>query len=113
MKARLSMTTRAFLLAFFPMCAVLAASFFTINRQVKEKVKDGLADSLNKTGSVLSSTGPEYNRRYSRLLAVLGERPTLDALLHLVREASSHPKDQSRIHKDIESELRELSKGLD
>jgi signal transduction histidine kinase len=113
MKPRLSMTTRSFLLAFPPMCLMLAAVFFAINGQVKNKVRDGLKDSLNRAGNILSDASSEYNRRYTVLAVVLGKPENQNALRQIFREASARPQERSRIYREIRGELSELNAALD
>jgi hypothetical protein len=41
-----SLTTRAFLFSFVPVCVVLAATFVALNALVEQRVKQGLRDSI-------------------------------------------------------------------
>jgi len=44
-----SLTTRAFLFSFLPVCVVLAASFLALNTLVQQRVKEGMRDSVQKS----------------------------------------------------------------
>ena len=73
MLSRTSLTTRAFLFSFLPVCAVLAVSFAALNTLVQQHVKDGLRDSLQKSEELLDRANEDYARRISQFVPVLAD----------------------------------------
>ncbi len=108
MLARTSLTTRAFLYSFLPVCIVLAASFVALNTLVARHVKDGLRDSLQKSEQLLDRANADYSRRIGQFMAVLADSAGLKAAIGLTREAPSTPAAGDQIRSTIEAQLREM-----
>ncbi len=109
MLARTSLTTRAFLFSFLPVCVVLAASFVALNALVERHVKDGLRDSLQKSEELLDRANADYARRIGQFVAVLADSAGLKAAIGLTHEAPSTPETAAEIRRTIEEQLREMN----
>ncbi|HEX5229545.1 MAG TPA: ATP-binding protein [Bryobacteraceae bacterium] len=108
MLARTSLTTRAFLFSFLPVCAVLGASFVALNALVQQHVKDGLRESLQKSEELLDRANADYSRRISQFVSVIADNAGLKAAIGLTREAPATPENAAEIRRTIEAQLREL-----
>ena len=108
MFARTSLTTRAFLFSFLPVCVVLAASFVALNTLVQQHVKDGLRDSLQKSEELLDRANSDYSQRIGQFVSVVADNPGLKAAISLTHEAPSTPGTAAEIRRTIEAQLREL-----
>ena len=108
MFARMSLTTRAFLFSFLPVCAVLAVSFVALNALVQQHVKSGLRDSLQKSQDLLARANEDYSRRISQFVSVLASSPGLEAAMGLMHEAPSTPETAAEVRRTIEAQLREM-----
>jgi len=106
--ARTSLTTRAFLFSFLPVCVVLAASFVALNTLVQRHVKDGLRDSLQKSEELLDRANADYSRRIGQFVAVLADSAGLKAAIGLTHEAPATPETAAEIRRTIEAQLREM-----
>jgi signal transduction histidine kinase len=106
--ARTSLTTRAFVFSFLPVCVVLAASFIALNTLVQQHVKDGLRDSLQKSEELLDRANADYSRRIAQFVSVLADNAGLKAAIGLTHEAPSTPETAAEIRRTIEAQLREL-----
>lgn len=108
MRASTSLTTRAFLYSFLPVCVVLAASFTTLNALVQQRVKQGLRDSLEKSEELLARADEDYSRRATQFVAVLAESAGLKAAIGLMRETPSTAENAAEIRRTIEAQLRDI-----
>ncbi len=108
MLARTSLTTRAFVFSFLPVCVVLAVSFLALNALVEQHVKDGLRDSLQKSEELLDRANADYARRISQFVSVVADNAGLKAAIGLTHEAPSTPETAAEIRRTIEAQLREL-----
>ena len=72
MTRRASLTTRAFLLSFLPVCIVLGATFFTLSTLAERRVKERLIGSLRDSEESLARAN-ERSRLY-RLVAACCRR---------------------------------------
>jgi signal transduction histidine kinase len=106
--ARMSLTTRAFLFSFLPVCVVLAASFVALNTLVQQHVKNGLRDSLQKSQELLARANEDYARRISQFVSVLASSPGLEAAMGLLHEAPATPETAAEVRRTIEAQLREI-----
>ncbi|PYV41998.1 MAG: hypothetical protein DMG06_15415, partial [Acidobacteria bacterium] len=113
MRPVLSLAARTFLFSFLSMCLVLIVSFFTINAVIKEKIKEGLKETLNRAEKVLDKTEAEYHRRNSQLIAVLSENAGLKAGIGLLQEGFADQDVRLQICKTIEAQLYDLVNPLD
>ena len=108
MIARMSLTTRAFLFSFLPVCVVLAVSFVALNTLVQQHVKSGLRDSLQKSQELLARANQDYSRRISQFVSVLADSAGLKAAIGLTHEAPATPETRAEIRRTIEAQLREM-----
>ena len=108
MIARMSLTTRAFLFSFLPVCVVLAVSFVALNTLVQQHVKNGLRDSLQKSQELLARANEDYSRRISQFVSVLADSAGLKAAIGLTHETPSTPETQAEIRRTIEAQLRDM-----
>jgi signal transduction histidine kinase len=102
-----SLTTRAFLFSFLPVCGVLATTFVALNALVTQRVKKGLRDSLEKSEVLVARANAESSHRIGQFAAVLAESAGLKAAIGLVREAPG-PGNADEVRRTIEAQLREL-----
>jgi hypothetical protein len=77
LKRTTSLTARAFLFAFVPLCVVLAVSFLALNAVVERRVKQGLRESLERSEQLLAQANEEHSRRIAQFTAVLANDPGL------------------------------------
>ena len=105
---RTSLTTRAFLFSFLPVCVVLVASFLALNTLVEQQVKTGLRDSLQKSEQLLARANEDYARRVNQFVSVLAESAGLKAAIGLLHEAPATPQSAAEIRRTIEAQLREM-----
>ncbi len=108
MLARTSLTTRAFLFSFLPVCAVMAVSFAALNTLVQQHVKDSLNESLQKSEESLDRAHADYSRRIAQFVPVLANSAALKAAIGLLHEAPSTPGTAAEIRRTIEAQLREM-----
>ena len=108
MLARMSLTTRAFLFSFVPVCVVLAASFIALNTLVQQHVKNGLRDSLQKSQELLARANEDYSRRIAQFVSVLADSAGLKAAIGLTHEAPATAETRAEIRRTIEAQLREM-----
>lgn len=108
MLARTSLTMRAFVFSFLPVCVVLAVSFLALNALVEQHVKEGLRDSLQKSEELLDRANADYARRISQFVSVVADNAGLKAAIGLTHEAPATPETAAEIRRTIEAQLREL-----
>ncbi len=109
----LSLRTRAFLLAFVPICLMLLATFVTIHATVRAKIKDGLKESMLRTEKALDIANADYNRRNNQLLAILSEDSGLKAGITLLREEPYGKAPDPQVIKLVQDQLRQVAGMLD
>jgi signal transduction histidine kinase len=103
-----SLTARAFLFSFVPVCIVLAGSFWALNALIQERVKQTLHASFQKSEELIVRANEESARRESEFMAVLAENAGLKAAVGLLREAPSSDENEAEIRGTIEAQLREM-----
>jgi signal transduction histidine kinase len=108
LRIKTSLTTRAFLFSFLPVCVVLAASFAALNALVQQRVKQGLRDSLQKSQELLARADEDYSRRTNQFVGVLADSAGLKAAIGLLHETPSSPENAAEIRRTIETQLREM-----
>lgn len=108
MKRGTSLTARAFLFSFVPVCLVLVSSFLALNAVVKQRVKEGLRDSLQKSEELVNRANADYSRRLSQFLAVLAASAGLKAAIGLLHEAPVTEESAAAIRRTIEAQLRDM-----
>ena len=102
------LATRAFLYSFAPVCVVLIGSFTTLNAVVKERVKEGLKDSLAKSEEMLARANDDNSRRISQFINVLTDNAGLKAALSLLHEPATTVENSAEVRRTIEEQLREI-----
>ena len=105
---RLSLSTRAFLLSFAPVCLALAASFIALNAAVHERVRQELRESLESSDEALNRASVEYARRTAPLLAKLTDSAGLKAAVGLLGENRGDFSQMAQVRATIEAQLRDL-----
>lgn len=105
---RLSLTARAFLLSFLPVCLVLACTFAALSTANHRRITEELRQSLQQSDNLLNRAGVEYARQTSALAAKLTDSAGLKAAVGLLAEAHGNPAAISEIRRTIEAQLREL-----
>jgi signal transduction histidine kinase len=101
-----SLTTRAFLFSFIPMCVVLAASFYALSTLAQRHVKEGLRRSLQESQEAAFRADEVSSRRISQLVSVLAESAGLKAAIGLLHEASADSRADAR--RTVEAQLRDI-----
>ncbi|HUA57863.1 MAG TPA: ATP-binding protein [Verrucomicrobiae bacterium] len=104
-RRQISLTTRAFLFSFLPLCAVLAVIFVALNALVQTGVKRGLRESLEKSEELVIHANQESAHRIQKFAPVLAQNPGLKAALGLFNEPQA---DQQQVRRTIEQQLEEL-----
>ncbi len=105
---RLSLTTRAFLFSFVPVCVVLAVLFLTLNTAVHDKVRRDLRQTLEASDAQLNRLSLEYSRRSTKLLASLTESAGLKAAIGLLAETGLDASAREQVRATIEAQLHDL-----
>jgi signal transduction histidine kinase len=105
---RLSLTARAFLFSFLPVCLVLACTFAALSTANHRRIKEELRQSLQESDRLLSRANLEYARRTSGLIAKLTDSAGLKAAVGLLAEGHGNPSAMEQIRRTIEAQLREL-----
>jgi hypothetical protein len=106
MKWRASLTTRAFLLSFVPMCAVLGISFWALSALAGRRVKEDLRKSLQESQELVLRANESSSRRVGQFISVLAESAGLKAAIGLMRDVSPASRDQAR--RTVEAQLRDM-----
>lgn len=109
----LSLRTRAFLLAFVPICLMLLATFVTIHATVRAKIKNSLKESMLRTEKALDIANADYNRRNNQLLTILSEDSGLKAAITLLREEPYGKAPDPQVLKMVQDQLRRVAGMLD
>jgi signal transduction histidine kinase len=104
----MSLTARAFLFAFVPLCVAVLGSFLAFNALVAQRVEQGLRDSLEKSEQLLAQANEDYSRRINQFVAVLANSPGLKAAIGLLREPVSSPENDAEVRRTIEAQLNEI-----
>ncbi len=107
MSRKASLTTRAFLFSFVPVCLVLAGTFIALSAVVEQRVKQGLRESLQRSQDLVARANEESRKRVSQLVAALADSAGLKAAVGLLRDAGAQ-KNGDEIRRTIEAQLREL-----
>jgi signal transduction histidine kinase len=106
--SRLSLTGRAFLLSFVPVCLVLGITFIAFSAAIHQKMLGELRESLQASDSLLNRANLDYERRTAGLLAKLTDSAGLKAAVGLLAEAKADPNERNQVRTTIEAQLREL-----
>jgi signal transduction histidine kinase len=105
---RLSLTTRAFLFSFVPVCLALLASFVALSGAVQQRVRRELREALQESDRLLNRASIEYSRRTSSLLSQLAESAGVKAAVGLIAEARGNPAVMEQVRRTIEVQLHDL-----
>ena len=108
MKRNLSLSARAFVLSFAPVCVVLMISFIALRAAAKQQAIAGIRDSLRKSEQMLDRANADASRRVAQLLHVLTESAGFKASLGLLREVPSSSENSAEVRRTIEAQLREM-----
>jgi HD-GYP domain-containing protein (c-di-GMP phosphodiesterase class II) len=100
--------TRAFILCFLPFAALLATSFWTIQRFVQSTIRQGLQASLRESQLAIANIHAKSDLQNSRFLKVAGENSALKAGIQLLLE---NPQSESA-RRTVEDQLRELGEHM-
>jgi len=103
-----SLTARAFLFSFVPLCVAVVGTAAAFNALVEQRVKQGLRDSLEKLERLLAQANEDYSRRINQFVAVLGNSPGLKAAIGLAGEPASSPENEAEVRRTIEAQLTEI-----
>ncbi len=91
-EALVSLTIRAFLFAFLPVCAVLIASLLATQKAVQEGITDGVRESLRRFEGHLKEKDTEEAQRSHRALATLVRNSEFRRTMEALEE---NPSDQN------------------
>lgn len=105
---RLSLTARAFLFSFVPVCLVLAACFLALNAAIHQRVRKDLRETLASSDALLNRAGREYSRRVAQITGTLTESAGLKAAIGLLAEGVRSRAVKAQVRATIEAQLREL-----
>ena len=106
--SRLSLTARAFLFSFVPICLVLLVSFLGLSAANHERIRQELRESLQDSDILLNRASLDYSQRTTKLLAQLTDSAGLKAAVGLLAEGHGDPSDIAQIRRTIEAQLLEL-----
>jgi hypothetical protein len=113
MKPKLSMATRAFLLLSLPLCLLLIASFFTINRVIRDKMKAGILESMHETGRTVNAARADYSAHYRELSAFVSENGDLEGFLSFLDKTPVNQTALQQLHNIIDTQLIQLGQVSD
>jgi HD-GYP domain-containing protein (c-di-GMP phosphodiesterase class II) len=100
--------TRAFILCFVPFAALLAGSFWMVQRLVQSEVREDLRTSLRENQIAFARVHAEGALENSRFLRVAGENSALKAGLQLLH---ANPGSEAA-RRTVEDQLRELGERM-
>jgi hypothetical protein len=100
--------TRAFLFCFIPFAALLACSFWVMQRFVESTVRDGLRTSLRANQATIAGIEARSDLENSRFLRVAGENAALKAGIQLLLSNPNNPA----ARRTLEDQLRELGEDM-
>ena len=100
--------TRAFLICFIPFAALLAGSFWMVQRFVQSTVREGLRSSLRENQLTIASMHARGDLQNSRFLSVVGENAALKAGIQILLSNPASPA----ARRTVEDQLRELGEHM-
>jgi HD-GYP domain-containing protein (c-di-GMP phosphodiesterase class II) len=100
--------TRTFLICFLPFVALLASSFWMMQRLVQETVREGLRASLRANQMAMAQMHAKSDVANHQFLKIAGENPSLKAGLQLLL-LNRRSEDARRT---VEDQLRELGEHM-
>jgi signal transduction histidine kinase/DNA-binding response OmpR family regulator len=105
----LALGTRTLLYSTLPISLVLGASFYAVSAAAKDKVRQGLKESIVLTEQKVSKASLEFNRRTAKLIGALSENAGLKAGIDLVHQIPPGDPNRAQALKTLEEQLSELS----
>jgi signal transduction histidine kinase len=103
-----SLTARAFVFSFVPVCAVLASSFFALTAVMEERVRTGMRESIQKSEALVQQANQESERRIQQFVSVLAQSAGLKAAIGLEHELPVNRDTSLQVRRTIEAQLREM-----
>lgn len=103
-----SLAARAFLFSFFPVCVVLALSFFALTAAMERHIRNGLRESIQKSEAVLQGAHRESTLRIERFAAGMARNAGLKSTIELAHEKSTGAPGEALSRRTIEGQLREI-----
>jgi HD-GYP domain-containing protein (c-di-GMP phosphodiesterase class II) len=100
--------TRAFLICFVPVAALLAFAFWMTQDLVQNAVRQGLRRSLRENQVAIAQLHAKTDLESSRFLRVAGENPALKAGMQLLLQNAGNPA----ARRTVEDQLRELGEHM-
>jgi signal transduction histidine kinase len=108
LKGVTSITARAFLFSFVPVCVVLAGSFWALNTLIQQRVKETSRVSFQKSEELIVRANEESSRRAAEVMAVLAQNAGLKAAVGLLHETPRSPELDAEVRRTIEAQLVEM-----
>src|ERR1700722_15737471 len=107
-----SITARAFLFSFLPVCLVLATSFIALQSLIQRRVAESSRVALQKSEELVVAANEEASRRVGQFMAVMAQNAGLKAAIGLLQEVpgSTH---STEVRSTIEAQLREMHDRAD
>lgn len=103
-----SLSKRAFLFSVLPIALALIVSFWALNSVVKQRVKEGLRESLRKSEQMVVRANKDAATREGRFVSTLTENASLKAALGLLGEAQRSPEYAEQVRNTLEAQLRDV-----
>ncbi len=102
-----SITARAFLFSFVPVCMVLAISFIALQSLIQRRVAESSRIALQKSEELVVAANEEASRRVGQFMAVMAQNAGLKAAIGLLQEVpgAAHT---AEVRHTIEAQLREM-----
>jgi len=108
LKGVTSITARAFLFSFVPVCVVLGGSFWALNALIQQRVRETSRASFEKSEELIVRANEESSRRAAEVMAVLAENAGLKAAVGLLHETPSNPENDAEVRRTIEAQLGDM-----
>ncbi len=105
---RLSLTARAFVFSFLPVCIVLFCCFAAVHTAVHDRVQRELREQLQASDLLLDHVNANWSSRTSSLVSKLTDTAGLKAAVGLLAEGRRDPALAEQVSATIEAQLREL-----
>jgi signal transduction histidine kinase/DNA-binding response OmpR family regulator len=105
----LALGTRTLLYSTLPISLVLGASVYAVSAAAKDKVRQGLKESIVLTEQKVSKASLEFNRRTAKLIGALSENAGLKAGIDLVHQIPPGDPNRAQAVETLEEQLSELS----
>jgi HD-GYP domain-containing protein (c-di-GMP phosphodiesterase class II) len=113
MKYRISLPTRIFLLAFATVLLVSGAGSWTLNKALRQNIRERVKESLESSGELADNVARDSRTRTNRMLSVVTENAGLKAAVGLLRELPPQQANSPLVRRTIEENLFALNKDLE